>query len=571
LLKYPDERHGNSGLRHTSRRKPDAPKAIAAAPPSKVSPLLPWAIVLLVILLAAAVRIRLLNTPLERDEGEYAYAGQLLLQGIPPYQDAFNLKFPGVYGAYALIMAVCGQTIAGIHLGLLLLNAGTIVLVFLLGRRLFSSAAGVAAAAAYALLSVGEGVFGTQTHATHLVVAAALAATLLLLRATAAKSRASLFAGVFASGALYGIAILMKQHGVFFAAFGALYLFANWKPELLGRNRSSAPETVGVFLQKLTLFVAGVALPLALTAAALWRAGVFGKFWFWTVTYGREYVLETSLSDGIGMFVKMIPRIIGPNLLIWLAAAVGLLALWSRKDDRASGIFSTAFLLVSFLAVCPGLYFREHYFVLMLPALALLAGAALAFLVRVFGSRLAAWLLYGGMLCVSVGLQSDFLFRVSPLTACRQMYSFNPFPEAIPIADYIRTHSNQNARIAVLGSEPEIYFYANRHSATGYIYTYGLMEPQPFALTMQDEMIHDLETARPEYVVYVNVPWSWLRGPRSSMHILDWWKSYSAQNYRVAGVADMFSTEQAEYHWADAESYRPRSSVFLSVYKRKDL
>ena len=33
--------------------------------------------------LVIAIRIRLLGIPLERDEGEYAYAGQLMLQGIP--------------------------------------------------------------------------------------------------------------------------------------------------------------------------------------------------------------------------------------------------------------------------------------------------------------------------------------------------------------------------------------------------------------------------------------------------------------------------------------------------------
>ena len=31
---------------------------------------------------------------------------------------------PGVYGTFAVIETVFGQTIAGIHLGLLLLNAG---------------------------------------------------------------------------------------------------------------------------------------------------------------------------------------------------------------------------------------------------------------------------------------------------------------------------------------------------------------------------------------------------------------------------------------------------------------
>ena len=41
------------------------------------------------------IRIRFLAIPLERDEGEYAYAGQLMLQGIPPYRLAYNMKFPG--------------------------------------------------------------------------------------------------------------------------------------------------------------------------------------------------------------------------------------------------------------------------------------------------------------------------------------------------------------------------------------------------------------------------------------------------------------------------------------------
>ena len=72
-----------------------------------------------VLLLVAGIRFRLLTIPLERDEGEYAYAGQLMLQGIPPYELAYNMKFPGVYAAYALILAGFGQTPGGIHLGVL--------------------------------------------------------------------------------------------------------------------------------------------------------------------------------------------------------------------------------------------------------------------------------------------------------------------------------------------------------------------------------------------------------------------------------------------------------------------
>ena len=46
----------------------------------------PWIVVTLVIVATALLRIHLIEVPLERDEGEYAYAGQLMLQGIPPYK-----------------------------------------------------------------------------------------------------------------------------------------------------------------------------------------------------------------------------------------------------------------------------------------------------------------------------------------------------------------------------------------------------------------------------------------------------------------------------------------------------
>src|SRR5205085_8049840 len=81
-----------------------------------------FAILLVVVIFFGVIRWRLADVPLERDEGEYAYAGQLMLDGIPPYQLAYNMKLPGTYAAYAAILAIFGQTSHGIHLGLLLVN-----------------------------------------------------------------------------------------------------------------------------------------------------------------------------------------------------------------------------------------------------------------------------------------------------------------------------------------------------------------------------------------------------------------------------------------------------------------
>jgi hypothetical protein len=97
----------------------------------------PWLVVLIILGFTGAIRFRLLDMPLERDEGEYAYIGQLILQGIPPYELAYNMKLPGADYAYAAGMAVFGQTPAGIHLTLIVASSLTIMFVFLLGKKLF--------------------------------------------------------------------------------------------------------------------------------------------------------------------------------------------------------------------------------------------------------------------------------------------------------------------------------------------------------------------------------------------------------------------------------------------------
>ena len=63
------------------------------------------------LLFSAFVRWRLREMPLERDEGGMAYMAQLLLQGIPPYQEAYHEKLPGIYLAYAALMAAFGQSL----------------------------------------------------------------------------------------------------------------------------------------------------------------------------------------------------------------------------------------------------------------------------------------------------------------------------------------------------------------------------------------------------------------------------------------------------------------------------
>src|ERR1700682_2830186 len=144
-----------------------------------------WRRILFLLVLGAvcAIRLRLLDRPLDRDEGEYAYAGQLMLAGIPPYKLAYNMKLPGTYAAYAAAFAVFGESVQAVHMALLVTNLATIVLVALIGKRFFGGTGGVCAGVVYAVLSCMPNVLGLTANASHFVMLGAVAGFWLLLEA----------------------------------------------------------------------------------------------------------------------------------------------------------------------------------------------------------------------------------------------------------------------------------------------------------------------------------------------------------------------------------------------------
>lgn len=528
---------------------------------------LPWLIVAIIIVITAVFRFHLLAVPLERDEGHYAYAGQLMLDGVPPYIKVYTYFMPGMYAIYALIMTVFGQTHSGIHLGLLIINAATILLMFFLGKRLFGSLIGAAAAVAFALLSLGQHVQGIFANSEHFVIFFAIGGIVLVLRAADTQRYLSLLMGAV----LLGASFLIKQHSAAFIVFMAVYLFF-----CEFRRRSFAWKP---FVARGLVYLVGVLLPFTLTCLVLWRVGVFEKFWFWTVVYARECVSRIPILFGLENLKFAIIPIVRSAVLIWILAGIGLLTLFIEKKIRDRSLFIVGFLFFSFLATCPGFYFRPHYFILLLPAIALLSGVGL-FGVQQVLRRLRKETIMKDLITVLLGLailfytlyqQKDFLLAKDPTVVSRMTYGFNPFPESLKIAEYIKTNSSSNDTIAIFGSEPQIYFYSDRRSASGYIFTYQLMEPHPYALQMQKEMIQQIETAKPKFLIFVNVSTSWLVMPTSKKLIFDWFNQYHQQYYRPVGIVDIVSRNQTIYRWNEnAVGYTPRSKYWLAVFERKN-
>ncbi|MGH7788908.1 MAG: hypothetical protein ACRERC_18705, partial [Candidatus Binatia bacterium] len=170
---------------------------------------------------------------------------------------------------------------------------------------------------------------------------------------------------------------------------------------------------------------------------------------------------------------------------------------------------------------------------------------------------------------LALALQADILFRHTPVDTTRAIYGANPFPEAVEVARYLRQHAAPDDRIAVIGSEPQIYFYARRPAATGYIYMYPLMEPHPFARSMQEDMIAQIERARPRFVVMVNVDSSWLRLTQSHDLLFTWAERLLNDGYQPVGLAEIVAGQATVYRWgADAAAVMPQSSNYVLTFER---
>ena len=519
--------------------------------------------VIAIILVTTFVRIRLADVPLERDEGEYAYTAQVLLKGYWPYENpsTYKYKMPGTYFVYAAILAVFGQTRTAIHLAVALTNLATAALLFLIARKLFGTLAALAASAFFAVLSLTQAVQGLFGHGEHFAIFTTMAGMLLLMQNV---PRFSLLRLLIA-GFILGTGYIIRQHAAAFIVFATAYLVWQQKKELAAAWKSTVFRTI--------LFLMAAVLPTLLCLLTLKAAGVFDKFWFWNFEYAPKYLRLNSLTSGLKMLFFSLKRIFEYAPIISLLCIAGLFTGVANTRLRPRFAPILLFTVFSFLAICPGFYFRPHYFILILPAISILAALTVC-VARKFISQKASGqttLILTAIAVIAAGAQPllaerSYFFSQSPLEVSRSTYGLNPFPESISIAKYLKENTSETDKIAILGSEPQILFYADRISATGYTDTYEMMKIHDYAPKMQREMIDEIEAAKPAFIAYVNISTSWLYRKKSETLIFQWFKKAAAGDYERVASVEIASSNYTNYIWQPEPA--PRTPCSISIYKR---
>lgn len=530
---------------------------------------LPYVLLGMLLLLIVVIRYQFLNTPFERDEGDYFYLAQRLLDGKIPYHDFYEQKLPGIFYAYALMITLFGATVKGAHIGFLVINLLTICLIFFIGKKLFNSYAGFMSAASFAFLSLVPHISGFTTQSEHLVIFYATMGFLLLIDGLQHANRKYQF---ILSGLLIGFSVLIKQSAVFLALLGGcsiviFYLFQK-------------PVPWRKLLANSLLFVAGGTAIGCIFLFIIYRYGTMAEMWYWTFDFAKNYSTEFPFNEGIKLLRSTLSRATEHYLIFWLSALAGLLLILFTRKSFSFKIIIWLSAVLSIMTILPGLRFYGHYWIQLTPILAVLAGSAFYSSEELLGKffkiktpALALLTLFLFMMIVHISVQSGYYFNPQKTKLLREVYGMNPFPESKVIADYIKSRTQEGDQIAVLGSEPQIYFYTNRRCVSRHHYLTFLMGDSlkfPNNRIYQQEFISDVETKKPKFIVFVRHSISWLMNPRSDQTIQKWFTNFVNREYKIVGIADMISPQQTEYVWdAEAATYSPKSEYFLAIFEVK--
>ena len=85
---------------------------------------------------------------------------------------------------------------------------------------------------------------------------------------------------------------------------------------------------------------------------------------------------------------------------------------------------------------------------------------------------------------------------------------------------------------------------------------------------MQQEMINEIEAARPKFLVLVVISKSWLAGPDSDPSIFRWADYYCDANYDEVGLINI-SEEGSNYYFSGRPANVTPTAEHILIYRRK--
>jgi 4-amino-4-deoxy-L-arabinose transferase-like glycosyltransferase len=484
-----------------------------------------------IVLLTVATRLpSLLHPQAIDDEAVYSVVANEIVDGGRPYIDAVERKPPLLFWTYAAVFKVAGKyNWMALHAVALAWTLGTMAGLYVIGKRLSNRETGLVAALLYS-------VFQPWAAANNLAFNGELLMNLPLVWAWAiafGRGKSRMRPELVVAGALLGAGFLLKQPAAIAAVPLGIYL-------LLPSYRASRGVTRTESSIHAAMLAAGSFAVLGLVAVVLHQQGILREAFYWTFT--NHAIPHVFWSAGILYTLAFV----GACLPLIIGAAMASRddgGLWANKS--AERIALLGLLAASALGAAAGARFYPHYYIQLVPPLALLAAPHYARL-WVGRTKPRRWFLRPAVTFAWLAI-TVVAFSISHW----RFLAWHREPSET--ARYFSEHSAPGDRVFIWGrSAAEVYLHARRRPACRYVLTFpltglGFGEELP-GLDTRDRI----------------VPGAWTN------------LEEDFQKHQPAIIADHYSGPQAQYPVRDfpilarllAEHYEPAARTAQGVIYR---
>src|SRR6266566_4569243 len=407
---------------------------------------------LAIILLTVAIRLPSLLHPQSIDsEAMYSVVANEIVDGGRPYADAVERKPPLLFWTYAAIFKVAGEfNWKALHIVALVWTLGAIAGLYVIARELFDRNTGLIAALFYGVFQHWWTWKNLSFDGEMLMNLPIIWACAIALRRSSARLRPELFA----AGALLGAAFLLKQPAAIAAVPLGIYL-------LLPSYRASRSLTRMNSIIQAAILTLGFFAALGLVTIVLWKQGILHEAFYWTIAdhdvphvFWQKGIMNTLIFLG-----ACLPLVIGA-----IMACRDKSEIWAGRTAERTALFGL--LAASAIGAAAGARFYPHYYVQLIPPLALLAAPYYA---RLWSRTIQPphWLLrpavtYAWLSCTVIAFSIVHWTGLAPLRVPSET------------GRYLSTHSSPDDRIFVWGQTWKIYLDAHRRPASRYIATFPL-------------------------------------------------------------------------------------------------
>jgi 4-amino-4-deoxy-L-arabinose transferase-like glycosyltransferase len=405
-----------------------------------------------IILLTVAIRLPSLLHPQPLDsEAMYSVVANEIVDGGRPYADAVERKPPLLFWTYAAVFKIAGKfNWKALHIVALVWTLCAMAGLYVIGRELFDRNTGLIAALFYSVFQPWGVWSNLSADGEMLMNLPIIWAWAIAFRHNSSRMRPELFA----AGALLGTAFLLKQPAAIAAVPLGIYL-------LLPTYRASRSLIRTNSIIQAAILTAGFFAALGLVTIILWKQGILHEAFYWTMA-GNDVphvFWQKGVVRTLAFLVACLPLVIGSIMAFRDEDEI-----WAGKTAERTALLGL--LAASAIGAAAGARFYPHYYVELIPPLALLAASYYA---QLWSRTIQPphWLLRPRV---------TYAWLVLTVITFSIIHWAGLAPRRLPseAGRYLFTHSNPEDRIFVWGQKMNIYLEAQRRPASRYITTFPL-------------------------------------------------------------------------------------------------